>query len=192
MTKYLSLILLAISLLVVSKPASGQAVTASSVQETKVELTFKESDNVTTANLKPVLLTGTNPNKIELQAFAFFRGRIPADERSPINISFHSVSRKEQFATDRELVFVLDSERMSLGTMRRVRRACTKTPPSGLGCSSWDEILDIFLPPETLARIVRTKKVEIVVGLRNLSLKDADLETVRDFTRRISPPEQNF
>jgi hypothetical protein len=190
MSKYLILILLAFTPLALEQPVASQTATKTAVQEPKVELKFNESDNVTTANLKPILLTGTDSNKVELETFAFFRGQTPTEQPSDINISFHSGSRKEQFATNRELVFVLDSERQSLGVMRRIRRACTKTPPSGLGCSYWDEILDIFLPPETLARIIRAKKVDIVVGLRNFSLKDADLEILRDFMRQISPREE--
>src|SRR5258706_701181 len=104
MTKYLAFISLAITLSVFSKSVSGQITTATPAQPAKVELKFNESDKVTTANLKPTVLSGTDTNKVELEAFAFFRGRTPTEEPSPINISFHSGSSKEWFATNRELV----------------------------------------------------------------------------------------
>jgi hypothetical protein len=77
MTKYLGVILLTIFLLFVPKSSLAQGVSPSTdaaKQDARVELKFDESENVTTANLKPILLSGADPNKLQLEAFAFFRG----------------------------------------------------------------------------------------------------------------------
>lgn len=158
-------------------------------QDTKIELQYNELENVTHANLKPILLSGTDPNKLELSAFAFFRGKSPTEEPHFFGLGISSESKKEWFATNRELVFIMDGERLSLGKMIRARRSCEKTLPSGYGCVYWDEKLDIFIPYQVFARIVKAKKVGGEIGVRKFALKDSDLEILRNFDNRITPQD---
>lgn len=152
-----------------------------------VKLSYYENDNFTIASLKPMLLSGMEPSKLEFDAIASFDGKTPTQEPRDVGIGIRSVSKKEWFKDNRELTLVLDGERLPLGTMKRVRNACTKIPPSGYGCSESDEKLDINMPYQTFLRIVEAKKVSGEVGVRKFALKDSDLEMMREFVKQIAP-----
>ncbi len=173
-------------------PVEGQGAAPSSTeagkQGSKIEVTFKESDNLTMVVLKPLLLTGADLNKLTLEAFSGYSGRTPTEEPPFVVFSIGSNSKKEWFGTNRGLVFVIDGERQSLGAMKRPRRFCAKIPRSGYGCAYWEEKLDMPIPYQTFSRIAKAKKVVGEVGVRQFSLKDSDLETLRDFAAHLAPP----
>lgn len=152
-----------------------------------VKLYYFGADNLTVVILNPVLLSGRNLNKLELDASATFDGKTPTVEPRSVGIGFRSISKKVWFEVNQELILMLDGERLPLGAMKRVRKACAKTPPSGYGCSQWDEKLDINISYQLFSRIIKAREVSGEVGGRKFLLKDSDLEMLREFDKRIVP-----
>jgi uncharacterized protein (UPF0333 family) len=156
-------------------------------RNSRVTQAYDLARNITLVNLKPVRIAGTVSNGLELQAFAYFHGRTPLEKPVIVSLFIISTAKNETFDSNRELVFLLDGERLSAGTMQRGDRSCWKHARLRRDCAYWVEKMDLFVPYRHFRRIVNAKKVEGRIGTRPFELKGISLEALRNFASRLEP-----
>lgn len=153
----------------------------------KVRSLYEQSKDLTTINTEPLLLSDKAADKLELEAYFMFRGKIPTEKPRGVLLFINSTSKKEQFENFNELTLTLDGENVPLGSMRRGHKSCEKSLPRGTGCLLWVEKMDLFIPYESFLRVIQANKVNGKVGTRTFVVNEATLEVLREFNKSIIP-----
>jgi hypothetical protein len=101
---------------------------------------------------------------------------------------FQSSSSDWQFLHDRELLAIVDGERIDLGEALRVEGTVNSSRSGRYSSSvSVSEMLGLKIPLETFLRIIKAKVVEMRLGNVGFKLADDHLEALKDFASRMSP-----
>jgi hypothetical protein len=137
---------------------------------------FKDVTVVRTSRMR---LSG---GRRSLRVFAdlSYPGKTPRQPEK-VNLSFYASAVRPVFREEElELNFLVDGERVPVGTMRITDEDKTK--------SLVKQTVSVALPYETFAKIARGKKVELQVGNLEYKLTDAHLESFRKLLEDAAKP----
>ncbi len=142
---------------------------------------FKDQTSII---LAPFPVTGTiryvmSSEMLGMGAMFIHPGQKLSRTVDKIALYFQSSSKDWKYLRDRQLIALIDGERVPLGEGER---------NSDIKLGGVEETLFFPISRETLARITNGKMVEIQLGgVREFVLKDKLLEALRDFESRMTP-----
>lgn len=143
----------------------------------EVEVKYDRFKDSTLISIEPIPLFGTERNGLELSVVYGFSGQTPPATKTLIGFQFFSMSDRQKFALDRELIFLVDGERVRVGAMS----LDTATVINGVVF----EAMHIGMSYSTFSKLANGKKVEGQVGATEFELKTEHLKSLREFASRM-------
>lgn len=137
----------------------------------RFETKYDKFKDETTVQFKRLPLTGTGRRLMSGETLyligAFrFKGQTLAASVNVAYLGFISESENWLYLRDRDLIALIDGERLVLGSAER---------DSDVGLGRVSEVLVFEIPHETLLRLANGTQVEMQLGLREFKLKDNHL-----------------
>ncbi|HEX8128933.1 MAG TPA: hypothetical protein VF527_07520 [Pyrinomonadaceae bacterium] len=166
--------------------AAGHDVAAEgqSTHQVRFTATYDKSENRTTVQIDP---RGAKPtmdvgNDIVLTAFFRYVGE---ELREPVEtavLRFSSDSRNWRFIPNRDLVILVDGERITFLNGGRLGRLAE--PPDRVRI---DNMLYFGISRDKLAKIAGGRVVEVKLGSKSFKLSSAQLGVLQDLLGRMNP-----
>jgi hypothetical protein len=121
-------------------------------------------------------------NDIVLTAFFRFAGEQLREPVETATLRFSSDSRNWRFIPNRDLVVLVDGERISFLNGGRLGRL--SEPPDRVRI---DNMLYFGISRDDLAKIANGRVVEMKLGSKSFKLSSLQLEALRDLVARMNP-----
>jgi hypothetical protein len=165
-----------IPLLFVLLSASVLAVGAQDWKPGEIKVDYDRFEDLTTIRIRPMPLDPSITDGISISALFAFNGQTPP-RREPITLQIISASDQWRYLYNRELILLVDGERMPMGMLARD----FAVEQSGMFLESMSKIIpyDIFL------RIANAKKVEGRIGRKEFEMTPDYLKAFRDLASRM-------
>jgi TonB family protein len=129
-----------------------------------------------TVELRPMRVAESPP--AWLGAMYVYKGERLTTPPAQVSLALRVWSPAPRYAAVRELVFVLDSERVAAGPLLR------RSTDSAGGAT---ETLALRLPAALFQRITSARRVAVRAGATEIALDDEALEALRDLASRMDP-----
>ncbi|HZG52670.1 MAG TPA: hypothetical protein VEZ40_11090 [Pyrinomonadaceae bacterium] len=162
----------------------GLAAEGQSAQQVRFTANYDKSENRTTVQIdpraaKPVMELGAD---IVLTAFFRYAGQELREPVGYATLRFSSDSRNWRFIPNRELVILVDGERISFLNGGRLGRLYE--PP---GRVQIDNMLYFGISRDDLAKIAGGRVVEVKLGNKSFKLSSVQLDALGDLVGRMNP-----
>lgn len=141
----------------------------------KFAVEYDRFKNLTDVTAGPFDVRGIN---LELSASFTFEGEIQKEPIKSVWLIFDSRSLNWQFLSNRELLAIIDQERVTLGEGER--GSSVNSSRGRYGRVTLHERLVFELPLETFQRLAKAKAVQLRVGPIEVSLKNEHLKAFSD------------
>ncbi|MDQ3819446.1 MAG: hypothetical protein M3362_17455 [Acidobacteriota bacterium] len=141
---------------------------------------------ITTLELDPIDIEHNADSYIILNVLAAYEDH--SSKPKSVSISFHSRSQRCRFSDKADLLFVSDSDTITVHSGAEKSSAAALwvfSEPEGNICN---ESCAAFISAQTFLRITKSKHVEARLGPLRLQLGETQLNALRDFAVRISNP----
>ena len=145
----------------------------------KVDVEYDRFKDVTVVSISPIFVINPNPTGLQFGLMSGYKGRIPVTPKSVIGVFMSaSPSEYEKYKISRGVIFLVDGERINLGT-------ATHAPDYRNGF--FIEAMLIEVPFETLQKINRAKTVEVQIGSTEFVVPSVLQDAIRVFAGKLAP-----
>ena len=180
--------ILTVILLVAGITAAAQPSSQTGKPNPHIKSKYNKSKNVTTVTLKTLSLSNSmnrefsresEAGQLDLDVYFTYPGEQLTKPAAEASLTFKSTQKNQLWQTGQNVVAIINDD-----TALVIGQSAYK---SNSQTFYFEELMSVTIPYDTMKKIAAAKSLRFQLGTRNISIKDDQLQDLRDLVATMAP-----